>query len=80
MVAFHHLTSVLLGALAAVRAVPLSDLVTRQSVSTLTPSQVASFTPYTWYASTAYCEPASTLSWNCGGSFLQLLMPAWTEL
>ncbi|KAF9466207.1 alpha/beta-hydrolase [Collybia nuda] len=42
------------------------SLVPRQSVTTLTPAQVAAFKPYTYYASAAYCKPAATLAWNCG--------------
>ncbi|KAI0339395.1 lipase [Trametopsis cervina] len=40
----------------------------RQSITSLTPSQIASFKPYTHYASTAYCSPASTLTWTCGAN------------
>ncbi|TFK17669.1 lipase [Coprinopsis marcescibilis] len=38
----------------------------RQGVSTLTTAQVASYKPYTYYASAAYCAPANTRAWNCG--------------
>ncbi|KAF9224205.1 lipase [Gyrodon lividus] len=43
-----------------------SSLVTRQSITALTPSQINSYTPYTYYASAGYCAPAQTLAWNCG--------------
>ncbi|GLB41588.1 putative alpha beta-hydrolase [Lyophyllum shimeji] len=52
--------------LAAVQAAP--SLAPRQSISTLTPAQVAAYKPYSFYAATAYCQPANTLAWNCGGN------------
>jgi hypothetical protein len=61
-----------LGAL-TVQAAP--SLVPRQSITTLTPAQVSAFKPYTYYASTAYCKPAATLAWNCGGEFLHNVLP-----
>ncbi|KIK79390.1 hypothetical protein PAXRUDRAFT_834128 [Paxillus rubicundulus Ve08.2h10] len=57
------LAAILLGA-AAVR--DPSSLVTNQSITTLTLSQINSYSPYTHYASTGYCTPAQTLAWNCG--------------
>ena len=56
----------LLASLAAVRAAP--TLEARQSITTLSSSQISAFKPYTFYASTAYCSPASTLAWNCGAN------------
>ncbi|RXW16322.1 hypothetical protein EST38_g9543 [Candolleomyces aberdarensis] len=49
-------------------AAPVANhtLEARQSVSTLTTAQVAGYKTYSWYASAAYCSPASTLAWNCG--------------
>ncbi|KAI6126017.1 Alpha/Beta hydrolase protein, partial [Pisolithus croceorrhizus] len=38
----------------------------RQSITGLTTSQIDSYTPYTYYASAAYCTAAQTLAWNCG--------------
>jgi hypothetical protein len=49
-------------------AAPAPVLEARQSISTLTAAQVASYKPYTYYASTAYCAPARTLAWNCGAN------------
>ncbi|OJT05267.1 Lipase [Trametes pubescens] len=40
----------------------------RQTLSVLTATQISSFKPYTNYASTAYCQPAATLAWNCGAN------------
>ncbi|KAF8872862.1 lipase [Infundibulicybe gibba] len=38
----------------------------KKGISTLTPAEVTKFKPYSFYASTAYCEPSKTRSWNCG--------------
>ncbi|KAG6332031.1 hypothetical protein ID866_7058 [Astraeus odoratus] len=46
-----------------------SELVTaQQNITFLTTSQIDFFTPYTWYASTAYCAPQQTAIWNCGAN------------
>ncbi|KAG6827782.1 hypothetical protein H0H92_010475 [Tricholoma furcatifolium] len=58
------ITSVLCSLL-AVRGTPLSP---RQSITTLTSSQVSAYTPFTYFASTAYCAPSSTLAWTCGAN------------
>lgn len=47
-------------------ALPTPELVTRQAIMSLTTSQVAAFKPYTFYASTAACDPSTTLTWTCG--------------
>jgi hypothetical protein len=44
--------------------------VKRQSITALTSSQIESFVPFTYFASTAYCNPTNTLQWNCGGASL----------
>lgn len=49
---------------AVVDAAP--NLQKRQSITTLSSSQVSAFTPYTWYASAGYCSPSTTLTWTCG--------------
>ncbi|KAI5992302.1 Alpha/Beta hydrolase protein [Pisolithus orientalis] len=41
-------------------------LTTRQTITGLTTSQIDSYTPYTYYASTGYCTAAQTLAWDCG--------------
>ncbi|KAF8555827.1 alpha/beta-hydrolase [Imleria badia] len=56
----------LLGVAAAVHASPA--LVSRQSITALTTSQIDAFTSYTYFASAAYCTPSTTLSWSCGAS------------
>ncbi|TCD61803.1 hypothetical protein EIP91_007889 [Steccherinum ochraceum] len=52
----------------AVYANPLHTLHARQGFTALTPSEVASFRPYTFYASAAYCEPSTTINWSCGAN------------
>lgn len=64
---FSVLTAAFLGAM-AVQASP--SLSARQSITALTTSQIDYFTPYTYFASTAYCTPAQTLAWDCGGMLI----------
>jgi hypothetical protein len=54
-----------LPALALAARVPSAK---RQSITTLSTAQINAFTPYTWFASTAYCSPSTTLAWSCGGA------------
>lgn len=49
--------------LAFARPRPLTP---RQSITTLSSTQVDDFTPYTFFASAAYCEPDTTINWSCG--------------
>ncbi|KAF7967517.1 hypothetical protein HWV62_34004 [Athelia sp. TMB] len=58
-----------LGGLLAVRAAPAFDSVLnrRASITALSTSQINAFTPYTYYASAAYCAASTTASWSCGG-------------
>ncbi|KAL6302901.1 lipase [Sparassis latifolia] len=60
------LSTALLAAVTAVQAVPASSLKARQSITTLSPSQIDSYTPFTRYASAGYCTAAQTLAWDCG--------------
>lgn len=62
-------TVILLAGLSAVSAAPSKEIVRRQSIGTLSSSQVDAFTPYSYYASAGYCAPAATLAWNCGSGF-----------
>lgn len=55
----------LLSLAAAGAALPLEP---RASITALSTSQISAFKPYTHYASTAYCTPASTLAWSCGAN------------
>jgi hypothetical protein len=44
----------------------LKELQQRAAITALTAAKISSYTPYSYYASTAYCKPATTLAWNCG--------------
>ncbi|KAK0194813.1 alpha/beta-hydrolase [Armillaria mellea] len=45
-----------------------SPLSRRDSITTLSDSEVEVFKPYTCYASAGYCEPSTTLAWTCGSN------------
>ncbi|KAG6810270.1 hypothetical protein H0H92_012622 [Tricholoma furcatifolium] len=62
---FTLFTTVLFSVLSAVHGKPLFR---RQSITTLTTSQIDAYTPYTYFASAAYCAPSATLAWNCGAN------------
>ncbi|KAG6810178.1 hypothetical protein H0H92_012969 [Tricholoma furcatifolium] len=62
---FTLFTAVLFSVLSAVHGKPLSR---RQSITALTTSQIDAYTPYTYFASAAYCAPSATLAWNCGAN------------
>ncbi|KZT24979.1 alpha/beta-hydrolase [Neolentinus lepideus HHB14362 ss-1] len=51
---------------AAVDAAP--NLKTRQSITTLSSSQISAYTPYSWYASAGYCAASTTQTWTCGSN------------
>ncbi|KAJ7708834.1 lipase [Mycena rosella] len=44
------------------------SLLARQAITSLSASQISTFKPYTFYAAAAYCQPATTLAWNCGAN------------
>ncbi|KAF4593718.1 hypothetical protein EYR40_008508 [Pleurotus pulmonarius] len=54
----------------AVSAAPTleTSLFARQAISTLSTAQIASFKPFSFFASAAYCQPARTLAWSCGAN------------
>jgi hypothetical protein len=60
--------------LAVAFAAPVNQtLEDRQSdVLTLSADEVAGYKPYTWYASTAGCNPTNISAWNCGSTSLSL--------
>ncbi|KAK2462712.1 hypothetical protein APHAL10511_005230 [Amanita phalloides] len=58
------LFSVIISAL-LVHAVPLEP---RQSITPISTSQIDAFTPYTYFASTGYCQPSTTMNWSCGAN------------
>lgn len=42
--------------------------VKRQAITPLSSSQMASFAPFTHFASTAYCNSSTTVNWSCGSN------------
>lgn len=69
MFVFQFIAALMLATATTIRAAPVSEpvnLESRQSITTLTATQVASYKPYSYYAAAAYCAPAKTLAWNCG--------------
>ncbi|KAF8336196.1 Alpha/Beta hydrolase protein [Amanita rubescens] len=54
-------------ALARVFSIQGAFLGPRPSITPLS-SQISTFTPYTYFASAAYCPPAATISWSCGAN------------
>jgi hypothetical protein len=59
---------------ALVDDLPDTTLEKRADPTVLAPSTVSSYTPYTWFASVAYCKPANTLAWNCGGVYTSFML------
>jgi len=49
-------------------ASPLASRVRRQVITTLSTAQIDVFTPFTFFASTAYCDPSTTINWSCGAN------------
>ncbi|GBE86677.1 lipase [Sparassis crispa] len=68
MVSFPFLGIAALTALPVTKAVPtgLDNLARRQAITALSESQINYFTPYTLYASAAYCPSAELAVWACG--------------
>ena len=70
----HHLSSTIMVLLrSSAFALVLSGLVhaaaiKRQAITSLTSTQIASYTPFTHFASTAYCNASTTINWSCGGA------------
>ena len=40
-----------------------------EDIITLNSAQIDTFTPFTRFASAAYCNPSLIRNWNCGGAF-----------
>ncbi|KAF8735127.1 hypothetical protein AX14_002690 [Amanita brunnescens Koide BX004] len=62
------LSSLVLSAIVSVLSVRATPLEPRESITPLSNAQITSFTPYTHFASTAYCQPKTTLTWSCGAN------------
>ncbi|KAI0358195.1 alpha/beta-hydrolase [Trametes cingulata] len=69
-----HWVGVALAALGAGRlalAAPASavaDVGLDQSITAVSATQIASFTPYSFYASAGYCDASVTKTWTCGAN------------
>ena len=61
-----------LSMLVAAYASPLGPI-RRQSITTLSTAQIEAFKPFTFFASTAYCNPSTTINWSCGGMFASVM-------
>jgi hypothetical protein len=59
----------LLASLAFTRASPVLERAA-DAPSLLSADAIAALTPFSWYATAAYCTPASVLAWDCGGTCL----------
>ncbi|KIJ93133.1 hypothetical protein K443DRAFT_646862 [Laccaria amethystina LaAM-08-1] len=67
MLVYGFFVSALLCA-SVVDAAPPPELVKRQAITPLTAAQISTFKPFTFFASTAYCNPSNMLAWNCGAT------------
>ena len=57
---------------------PEADVIAARALTTLSATQISSYTPYTQLARAAYCEPTKITGWNCGGKWIPALgYPAW---
>ncbi|KAF8817628.1 lipase class 3 family protein [Phlegmacium glaucopus] len=68
LVAGFILASLLASVVNAAPGLELAQLSKRQSITTLSSSQILSFKPFTFFASTAYCNPSTTINWSCGAN------------
>jgi hypothetical protein len=59
-------------------ALALAGLVRAQEqpITPLTDGEIASFSPYTYFASAGYCDASTTLNWTCGSASLATLSTA----
>ena len=74
----------LLASTSIVKAAPGFEFVQpskRQSgITTLSSAKISSFTPFTYFASAAYCNPSTTISYTCGGtSSISLVLQRWSS-
>lgn len=56
-----------LGLISTVQGIP--TLTARQSITALSPAQIAAFKPFASFASASYCSPSLTKTWSCGGMY-----------
>lgn len=71
--------ALLLGVLAVNAApAPSPHLEARQSITTLSTASIEAFKPYSFYASTGYCDASVTLTWTCGSKQFFLFLLEWS--
>jgi len=69
------LTTLPLALVALAGGISVKAALTLASITTLTATQISVYKPYTFYASAAYCNPANTVAWNCGGNVIEKTEP-----
>ena len=62
-------------ALAFIRLVYSSSIPRQATITALGAAQISGFAPFTHFASTAYCNPSTTIKWTCGGESLLQIPP-----
>jgi hypothetical protein len=62
-------------ALAFIGPVYSSSIKRQATVIALSDAQISGFAPFTHFASTAYCNPSTTINWTCGGESLLQIPP-----
>ncbi|KAF8814001.1 lipase class 3 family protein [Phlegmacium glaucopus] len=60
------LASLLASVVNAAPGLEVVQLSKRQTITPLTESEISSFKPFTYFASTAYCNPSTINDWSCG--------------
>ena len=50
--------------------------VRRQAITPLSAAQINTYAPFTHFAAAVYCDPSTTLKWNCGGEPLLIPPPS----
>lgn len=53
---------------AGVHGAPNPAIKARQAITALSADQIHAFKPFTFYASTGYCNPSVTATWSCGAN------------
>lgn len=66
------LSLVALASIVLVRATPIAVKRQLEAITTLSSSQINAFAPFTNFAFAAYCNPSTTRTWTCGGTFIYL--------
>ena len=65
--------------LSSALAAPAAELETRATPVALTTAQIATYSPYTYFAAAGYCAPAVTKTWKCGREFPSQIFATFTH-